>query len=118
MRNLDISKIYSKAQKYLLWLISDYRLDVIKLTLQYLLMKFIVSLILVLLLVGSTTSTIVLSIVGPLTKTAIKCLFTSGNYGYIIFRIYKVSGTPGIDLNGLQTLVNAHEIGSNLPLYM
>jgi len=50
-----------------------------------------------------------LAIVGPLTQTAFSCLAEVYNYAFI--RAYKVSGTPGIDPNAMQTILNAQAAG-------
>jgi hypothetical protein len=50
------------------------------------------------------------SVVGPLSYTAFSCL---KDQGFIFFtvRIYKVSGTPGVDPSAVQTLINANAAG-------
>ena len=76
-------------------------------------MRSIIPLLLILLLAWSSTSAqLGYSIVGPLSKAAFDCLGTSsrqatGHDPFVFFRIYKVSGTPGVDPNAAQALANA-----------
>jgi len=71
-------------------------------------MKNFISLVLVLILAWSAAGQTFrgISLVGPFTKSAFSCLIQQG-YSRFTIRMYKVSGTPGIDPHGVQTLQNA-----------
>jgi hypothetical protein len=48
--------------------------------------------------------------VGPFSKAAFKCLYsTPNNSGFNIIRVYKNSAPAGIDPNGLATMINAYQ---------
>jgi hypothetical protein len=76
-------------------------------------MKNISSFILILLLLSiSAAFNIGVAVVGPLTKTAFSCIASTQHLyepgPFAIIRIYKVSGTPGVDPYAVQTLINAN----------
>ena len=76
-------------------------------------MRSIIPLLLILLAAWSSTcQQLGYSIVGPLSKAAYDCLGAqshqaTGNDPFVFVRIYKVSGTPGIDPYAAQALANA-----------
>jgi hypothetical protein len=75
-------------------------------------MKNIRSFILLLLLVWISASfNLGVAVVGPLSKSAFACIAQTQHLyepgPFVIVRIYKVSGTPGVDPNAVQTLINA-----------
>jgi len=76
-------------------------------------MRSIIPLLLILLAAWSSTcQQLGYSIVGPLSKAAYDCLGTqikelTGKDPFVFVRIYKVSGTPGIDPYAAQALANA-----------
>jgi len=71
-------------------------------------MKNFSSLVLVLLFAWSAAGQYFngVALVGPFTKSAFSCLHQQG-YTRFTIRISKVSGTPGIDPHGVDTLNNA-----------
>jgi len=56
-----------------------------------------------------------MAVVGPLTRVAFSCLANDLLKGvvvpFVIVRVYKVSGTPGIDPHALLTLHNVNAVG-------
>jgi len=91
-------------------------------------MKIIGPVVTTLLFVWSAVcaSSLGVAVVGPLTQTAFKCLaqnqLTGSSNLFAIIRVYQVSGTPGIDPNAYQTLININTVtvagGYNIHTYM
>jgi len=80
--------------------------------------KIILLILVVVLLYQSSATSLGVSLVGPLTKTAFSCLKQQG-YTRAMIRAFEISTFPGaIDTNATQTLINAKAAGLVTSIYV
>lgn len=81
-------------------------------------MKRLLALILISLLVWNSSAQVKgFEIVGPLNLVAANCLKAAIPISFLIVRIYKISGTPGVDQGGVQTFTKINRFNFPVSLY-